>query len=242
MRSAPWLFADPPTSDTAVVTLSEEESRHARVLRLEPGDEVCLTDGQGAVSRGSITADGSRVVVTVRETRRLDRSPTQVVVYQGAAKGNKIDDLVERLAQVGVAEMHVFFSGRAVVRWDDRKRRALTRRWQARARSAAKQSRNPWAMTAGPPMSWKGLLTAVAAEPCAFTLWEGADRGLREHLKTASRIALVIGPEGGFDASEAEQLAGVGAIPVSLGPRILRTENAALVAASAILFHLGEIG
>jgi 16S rRNA (uracil1498-N3)-methyltransferase len=242
VKSAPWLFADPPTSDTAVVTLSEEESRHARVLRLEQGDEVCLTDGRGAVSRGSVTADGNRVVVTVRETRRLDRSPTQIVVYQGAAKGNKIDDLVERLAQVGVAEIHVFFSGRAVVRWDDRKRRSLTRRWEARARSAAKQSRNPWAMTAGPPMSWKGLIAAVASEPYALSLWEDADRALRDRLKAASRIALVVGPEGGFDAFEVEQLAGVRAIPVSLGPRILRTENAALVAASAILFHVGEIG
>ena len=91
-------------------------------------------------------------------------------------------------------------------------------------------------------MSWKGLIAAVASEPYALTLWEEADRALRDRLKAASRIALVIGPEGGFDAFEVEQLAGVGAIPVSLGPRILRTENAALVAASAILFHVGEIG
>jgi 16S rRNA (uracil1498-N3)-methyltransferase len=136
----------------------------------------------------------------------------------------------------------VFVSARTVVRWDERKRAALARRWQARALAAAKQSRNPFVMDVGAPVSWRQLCAALVEEPLALVLWEQATRPLREALTDARRVALVVGPEGGLGAAEADELQALGAHPVSLGPRILRTENAAVVATSAILFERGLIG
>jgi 16S rRNA (uracil1498-N3)-methyltransferase len=225
------------------VALSDDESRHARVLRLTKGDEVWLTDGLGTLGKGSLVEDrDGAVIVALEETRHHDPLETQVVVYQGAAKGHKLDDVVESLAQVGVAEMRVFLSERSVVRWDERKCDALEHRWRAQARAAAKQSRNPWAMATGRRLTWSELVRAVTREPHALVLWEGTDVPLRTRLSEDDRIAVVVGPEGGFEAGEVAQLCDAGADPVSLGPRILRTENAALVAASAILFRLGLLG
>ncbi|HYZ47080.1 MAG TPA: RsmE family RNA methyltransferase [Actinomycetota bacterium] len=231
----------PPGSEVA---LSAEESHHAlRSLRLRPSATVWLTDGRGTVSRATLVEErDGRAVVLVQEQRRHRRPAPTVAVYQGAAKGGKLDDLVDRLAQVGVAETRVFLSRRAVVRWDEPKRAALGRRWEGRARAATKQSRSPWCMVTGPPLGWRELLGATEREWDPIVLWEHADVPLREALSSPARIPLIVGPEGGLEEREVHELEEAGARPVTLGSRILRTENAALVAASAILWHFGAIG
>ena len=224
--------------------LSPEESHHAHAaLRLRPGDGVCLTDGRGTVTQGTLAEVGARVAaVAVTERRSVERHLPELVVYQGAAKGTKIDELLDRLAQLGITETRVFVSRRSVVRWDESKGEALGRRWTARARAAAKQSRSAWCMVTGPPLTWSQLVAGVAAEPNALLLWHEAPERLRDRLESSARIALIVGPEGGLEPSEIDELSTAGAIAVSLGPRVLRTENAAVVAASAILFSVEAIG
>lgn len=171
------------------------------------------------------------------------RPRPELVVYQGAAKGNKADEVVEKLAELGVAEVRVYSSKRSVARWDETKVARLDERWAAIARSAAKQSRNPFLTRAVAGLSWTQVVREIAGEPAAVVLWEGATLPLRTALlEGASRIALLVGPEGGLELAEAEALADAGAQLVSLGPRILRTENAALVTVSAVLYHYGLIG
>jgi 16S rRNA (uracil1498-N3)-methyltransferase len=129
------------------------------------------------------------------------------------------------------------------VRWDPKKSDKLSERWSSIARSAAKQSRSPFLLDAGAGLSWTELLRRVGKEPAAVTLWEEASLPLRAVLSQGlDRIALVVGPEGGLTKAEAEALADAGAPLASLGPRILRTENAAVVATSALLYHYGLIG
>jgi 16S rRNA (uracil1498-N3)-methyltransferase len=129
------------------------------------------------------------------------------------------------------------------VDWDERKLATLGRRWRSLARSAAKQSRNPWVPKVGGGLSFTELQRKVAREPYAIVLWEEATLPLRTaFVSEAERIALVVGPEGGLERGEAETLADAGAQLVSLGPRILRTENAPIVAATAVLYHYGLIG
>lgn len=205
---------------------------------------ITVFDGEGTVARAALTSirDGrAEAEIVAREHRSRPRP--RLVVYQGAAKAGKLDTVVERLAELGVAELWSFSSTRAVVRWDEGKLARLDERWAALARSAAKQSRDPYVMTTGAGLSWPDLLERVSKEPMAITLWENASLPLRAALHgTPDRLALVIGPEGGLSEDEAEALADAGAPLVSLGPRILRTENAALVAASALFFHHGTIG
>jgi 16S rRNA (uracil1498-N3)-methyltransferase len=142
-----------------------------------------------------------------------------------------------------VAEVWVYESSRSVVRWDESKVAKLGDRWRAIARSAAKQSRSAFVLEAGGGVSWTELLRRVAKEPHAVVLWEDASLPLRTALVgTTDRVALIVGPEGGLERTEAEALADAGAQLVSLGPQILRTENAAVVTVAALQFHYGLLG
>jgi 16S rRNA (uracil1498-N3)-methyltransferase len=245
MTGIPWLYAPPEDWSASEIVLPDHESHHAlRVLRVAPPDVVTVTDGRGTVARGAAArVDGKRLIVEIlnREERRKPRP--EVVVYQGAAKGGKLDGVVERLGELGVAEFWVYESSRSVVKWDRDKSARLGERWSAIARSAAKVSRSAFVLSAGGGISWTEVVRRIAREQCAILLWEEASLPLRTALvDAADRVALIIGPEGGLAREEAEALADAGAQLVSLGPQVLRTENAAVVAASALLFHYGLIG
>ncbi|MGI8942491.1 MAG: RsmE family RNA methyltransferase [Actinomycetota bacterium] len=243
--SGPWFVAPPGCWHHDDVRLPPDESHHAaRVLRVTPPDVITVTDGEGLVARCAVrSVDDHGVVAEVVEREEHRRFRPEIVVYQGAAKGSKVDSVVERMAELGVAETWSFQSSRSVVRWDERKVARLGERWTIIARSAAKQSRNPFVMQTGAGLDFRDLLDRVAREQLAVCLWEDASLPLRTALTApAERVALVVGPEGGLERDEAEALADAGAQLVSLGPRILRTENAAFAAVSALLFHYGLIG
>jgi 16S rRNA (uracil1498-N3)-methyltransferase len=249
MSAPPFLWAPPESWSELAVALPPEESHHVlRVLRLRVGDELAVIDGAGRVARCLLDrrSDSGGVEARVLEVSRLPRPRLELVVYQGAAKGAKADAVTERLAALGVAEMHVFSSWRALVSWDGPKRRRLEDRWRALARAAAKQSRSPWVMSTGAPLEWPELVASVRRERLPLVLWEEAHepaRGpLAGPLAEPGRVALIVGPEGGLAQGEAEELSAAGAHLVSLGPRILRTEEAAVVAAAGVLWHFGAIG
>ncbi|MEA2451664.1 MAG: rRNA (uracil1498-N3)-methyltransferase [Actinomycetota bacterium] len=245
MSSTPWFIAAPESWTDAEVTLPADESHHAlKVMRVSPPDVVVVTDGRGRVARCAASrVNGDRLVAEILEVEERRPLKPRLVVYQGAAKGQKIDGIVERLAELGVAEVWVYESSRSVVRWDESKVAKLGDRWRAIARSAAKQSRSAFVLEAGGGVSWTELLRRVAKEPHAVVLWEDASLPLRTALVgTTDRVALIVGPEGGLERTEAEALADAGAQLVSLGPQILRTENAAVVTVAALQFHYGLLG
>ncbi|HEV2757827.1 MAG TPA: RsmE family RNA methyltransferase [Actinomycetota bacterium] len=243
--AGPWFVAPPGAWTESSVVLPPDEAHHAaRVLRLEPPDVVTVTDGNGTVARCAVArVEEKTVLLEILERESVRRPRPEIDVYQGAAKGHKNDEVVEKLAELGVAGTFVYESRRSVVRWDRAKAERLGERWAALARSAAKQSRNPFVMETAPALSWSDLVARVAAEPVTVVLWEEATLPLRTALLGgAERIVVVVGPEGGLEAGEAEALADAGGQLVSLGPRILRTENAALVTVAALQYHYGVIG
>jgi 16S rRNA (uracil1498-N3)-methyltransferase len=241
----PWFIAPADQWQSSQITLPLDESHHAlRVMRVSPPDVITVCDGAGRVARAAVKGDVEGRLVTEILEQKTHRPPRpRLAVYQGAAKGHKVDDVVERLAELGVAETWVYSSSRAVVKWDDDKARRRGERWRTIARSAAKQSRSPFVMETGAALSWTELVRRITREQLPIVLWEDATLPLRTALlKEPDRLALVVGPEGGLARDEAEELATAGAQLVSLGPRILRTENAPVVAASALLWHYGVIG
>lgn len=245
MAAEPWFIAPAEEWRSSEITLPADESHHAlRVVRVSPPDVVTVTDGAGRVARAAVKGDvGGRVVAEILEEKTHRPPRPRLTVYQGAAKGHKVDEVVERLAELGVAETWVFTSSRAVVRWDDDKAARRGERWRTIARSAAKQSRSPFVMQTGATLSWTELVRRIAREQLPIVLWEEATLPLRTALlREPERVALVVGPEGGLTREEAEELATAGGQLVSLGPRVLRTENAPVVAASALLWHYGVIG
>jgi 16S rRNA (uracil1498-N3)-methyltransferase len=242
----PWFIAPLDDAGDGRVVLDAGESHHAvRVLRVATSDPITVTDGRGTAARCVVTDIGAgSVVARVLETTTYPQPRPQLLVYQGAAKGKKLDDVVRQLAQMGVARLSVYRSARSVVRWEADKDRRLVDRWATIARSAAKQSRSAFVMETGPPLEWSGLISEIASEaPHALVLWEDAKEPLRGELPVrADRIALVVGPEGGLGEDEADALRAAGCRLVSLGPRILRTELAPVVAVAALLYHYGRLG
>jgi 16S rRNA (uracil1498-N3)-methyltransferase len=216
-----------------------------RVLRMDEGHDIVVIDGCGGMSHAVIAGTaGGRVVARVGERQEWPPRPApEIGVYQGTPKGTKGDEVVERVAELGAADVAFFSSERAVARWDSSKVQRLSARWQARAHAAAARSRNPFAARIHGVLSWADLLERTGAEPCALVLWEQATVRLRERLPPgAERVALVVGPEGGLSSSEVEQLEAAGAVPASLGSVILRTENAAPAALAALLWHFERMG
>lgn len=246
MGEGHWFLAeDDGHWNEAEVWLPPDESHHAqKVLRVACSDVITVSNGRGLVARCAVRqVEGGRLVAEVLELQERTPPKPEIAVYQGAAKGTKVDSVVEKLAELGVGELSVYQSVRSVARWDAVKVTKLQGRWRSIARSVSKQSRNPFVLNAHGVLSWAELLGRVAAEPLAVVLWEEASLPLRTALTDiVDRIALVVGPEGGLERAEAEALAEAGAQLVSLGPRILRTENASVVAASALFFHYGLIG
>lgn len=245
MKQPPWFIAPPEAWSDREVRLPEDESHHARrVMRITPPDIITVTDGRGTIARCAATRlEGDVLVAEVLERQERRRPKPQLAVYQGTPKGSKADEIVERLGELGVAEVWFFDSERAVARWSSDKVTKASRRWELVAHSVAKQSRNPYVLTAGAGLSWTEALRRIAQEAFTIVLWEEASLPMRTALsELTDRVALVVGPEGGLTRQEAEALADAGGQLVSLGPTILRTENAALVASSALLYHYGLIG
>jgi len=245
VRQPPWFIAGPEEWTAAEVRLPADESHHAlRVMRITPPDVITVTDGRGTVARCAASRlEGDLLVAEILEREQRRRPKPELVIYQGVPKGSKGDAVVERLGELGAGEVCFFDSARAVSKWTSEKAMRSTQRWEHLARSASKQSRNPFLMATGGVVSWTELLRRIAKEPFTIVLWEEASLPMRTALSgPTDRIALVTGPEGGLTREEAEGLADAGGQLVSLGPTILRTENAALVAASALLYHYGLVG
>lgn len=235
--SAPHFFAVSVEGDR--IRIEGEEARHAvRVLRIRTGERITVSDGAGTVAEAVVVEASSALVAEVTGRRTIPPSLPRVTVFQGIAKAGKLDVVVQKLTEIGVDEIVPLQAGRSVARWEGRG--ARIERLRIVAREAAKQSRRAWLPVVGEPVT----AGQARSEGLALVLHETADSRLSGALPGAppERIALFVGPEGGFDEGEVSGLVARGARAVGLGPQILRTETAALVAATIVLGRYGRIG
>lgn len=222
-----------------LVVLRGEEARHAsRVLRIRRGETITIGDGRGTVVAARVREVGAEVVAEPLERRTVEPVRPRLVVWQAIATGTKLDLVVQKLTEVGAAEVVPFAARRSVARWDAGKAVARVEHLRAVAREAAKQSRRAWLMEVAGPRP----LGEIPAG--ALALHEEAGRRLREELPETipEAVVLVVGPEGGLAPEELDALSGRRAVPVSLGGHVLRTETAALVASVAVLTRYGVVG
>ena len=234
------FHTDLPRASGASVQLSPLESHHVRrVLRLSLGDPLALFDGCGNEWSGTIVGlDGDRVTVEMKQ--RLEdavESALDVRVYQGLCRQEKMDQVVQKLTEIGVAAIHPLGCRNAERFPPDDKR---LERWRRIAVEACKQSgrrRLPGIAAverlprAGEGACWL-LDPGASAQPLAEVLARSATQPCR----------IAVGPESGFTADEIDEAVDAGWRRVSLGPRILRTETAGLVAACVLLHAWGDLG
>lgn len=232
--------------------LSCEDAHHAvSVLRIAPGEEIEVVDEGGAVWRAHV-AEAATGFVSARGFSPLEvPSPgPDVVLVQGVAKGEKMDDIVRHAVEIGAREVVPFVAERSIVRLDAAKRAARGERWRRIAKSAAEQAHLTSVPVVHDPVEASGAVAAVADCDRVVVLWEDADTsspglaealtGLRGH--DGARVALVVGPEGGLSEAEVAAFTDAGAVTATLGPNVLRTQTAALVALALAVHELGGLG
>jgi 16S rRNA (uracil1498-N3)-methyltransferase len=247
---APFFFAEPGDLDTDRLTIQGEDARHLAVVRrASPGDLVQISDGRGTTVAARLTSVAPGAVGAEIVDRTLTAAPSpSVVVHQGLAKGDKVDGVIRHLVEMGVDGVVVFEAGRSVARWDPARQAAAARRWATIAREAAKQSHRAWLPTVSGPLSVPDA--AATAVGLGLVAHPSAGRRLGDVLAHGPQgpaggpetVWVVVGPEGGLSDDEVATFAAAGAVPVSLGPQILRTETASVAAAALVLHHLGRLG
>lgn len=244
------LFVEPSKLTEELVVLTDEDHRYlTRVLRLGIGETVTLFDGKSVEATARIMRIGPRALELKIEERRPVEAigRPEVTLIQALAKGDKLDLVVQKATELGVARVIPVTTARAVTRLDSGAMRTLSRRarWQKIAREASRQSGR---LDVPEVEGVTGLSTALQASPkdaLKLIFWEGArQNGLRDVLPDTppQQIVFAIGPEGGFTVEEVEAAREAGFIPVGLGPRVLRTETAALVVLAILGYALGDLG
>lgn len=229
------------------VTLDAEETRHlTRVLRLGAGDVVEALDGAGTMLTVRIERVGRRGAegVVLSRAAHPTESPLRLTLAQGIAKGDKMEGIIRMATELGVTCVVPLRTARAVVRIEPGRKDSHMARWQRIAKEAAKQSGRAVVPDIAPPERLDEWLRARGSEGLLVCLWEGAQALLGPQLPQSpvADATLVVGPEGGLEAAEAEALRRAGAIIGNLGARILRAETAGPVGLALLQARYGDLG
>lgn len=228
------------------VALAADDARKiATVLRKRSGDRAQIVDSGGTAYAATLEVTGRAVTAAldaVIDADGVEPSPA-ITIAQAVPKGQKMDLVVEKATELGVHAIVPVRSAR-VIGHDTSA--AKVERWRRIARSAAQQSGRTRVPAVADVLDWDALLRTFSAYDRVYVPWEVAEpRPLREVLEpeiaTLRSLLVAVGPEGGLSHDEVTRAAAAGAVPVSLGRRILRTETAALVVLAAILYARGEL-
>jgi 16S rRNA (uracil1498-N3)-methyltransferase len=235
----PRLFIEADLGPQATLELPEQAAHHAvRVLRLREGDTVVLFDGRGGEYEARLSLTGrDRVVARLGERRDLEReSPLSVTLVQGVSSGEKMDFTVQKAVELGVSAIHPVFSAKSVVRPSGERDAKKLAHWRRIAIAACEQcGRNRI-----PKIHEPVALERYRAPEAALKILLAPAGSARLADFARSPLVLAAGPEAGFSEAEEAMLRGDGFAPVRLGPRVLRTETAALAALAALNALAGD--
>jgi len=237
----PKYFFDPNQLQGDTITLDCDTAHHLiHVLRVAPGELIVLCDGAETDYFAKIELVNSKKTFVVCKITEhvpcLTEPETRVTLYQGLPKGDKLDIIIQKCVELGIAGIVPVETARSVVRI--KKEAKKTVRHQRIAMSAASQSMRGIIPTVGNAVTLKDALLHQNSAHLTLVAYEEETRSLKSALKehaSPSHINIWVGPEGGFEKEEIVALTSQGAIPVSLGKRILRTETAAISMLAQVL-------
>ncbi|MBU0602422.1 MAG: 16S rRNA (uracil(1498)-N(3))-methyltransferase [Gammaproteobacteria bacterium] len=239
----PRFFCSLPADTSGSMELPPAVAHHVeRVLRLDDGDRLTLFDGRGGEINARLQRAGRSLRAVLGErSEPVRESPLQITLLQCLAASDKMDWIVQKAVELGVARVQPLASRRAVLKLSGDRAQRRMEHWQQIAVSACEQCGRNRVPEVLPIVSLPQALAAV--EPAARRLVLHPDGGvpLREAgLQSAQPISLLIGPEGGFDPEELAAARHGGFTPVTLGPRVLRTETAGVAVMAALNVLLGD--
>ena len=239
------FYLDGPHAEGEIAPLAAEESKHVlKVLRMEIGDALCAIDGCGGRFEAKIEAV-EKDTVRVRLLSRLsdNESGLKITLYQGLPKADKLDFIVQKFTELGGSCVCPVKMERSVVKSDAKDGIKRRERLEKIAREATKQCRRAKAPEITEPISWKQAFARMRGHDLVLVPWEDA-RGTRMKdivLPELRDVGIVIGPEGGMTAQEVEAMQAIDAQAITLGPRILRAETAAVASVTMAMTLWGDL-
>lgn len=224
--------------------INGNDHNHIRnVLRMKTGEEFLVSfEGNSHLCvLESIDGDTS-VAKIVTENYQSTELPVYIHLFQGLPKADKMELIIQKCTELGVSEITPAEMRNCVVKLEEKKKKSKTERWQAIAESAAKQSKRNLIPTVNTPLSLGAIIEKADDFDLFLVPYESED-GMRStqnalaKIEKGSKIAILIGPEGGFDEKEIEKCKEKGMTVVSLGKRILRTETAAITSVGMCMLY-----
>jgi 16S rRNA (uracil1498-N3)-methyltransferase len=231
-------------------TIDGEDVKHIyKVLRLQVGDKVSVNNCEGKEYVGEITLiDKKEVIINLLEESSINNeSPIEVYLFQGMPKSTKMDLIVQKNTELGVKAITPVITERVVVKTELKEFKKVDR-WNRIALEASKQSKRSLVPEINVPIEFDNLLEELKSMDLVVVPYENEDGyGIKKLVENIDKtqikkVAIIIGPEGGFEESEILKLKELGAGIVTLGPRILRTETAGFTCLSLIMYELGDLG
>ncbi|HMA67619.1 MAG TPA: 16S rRNA (uracil(1498)-N(3))-methyltransferase [Desulfosalsimonadaceae bacterium] len=228
--------------------ISGTEARHIRtVLRMKPGDFLELVDGSGYAYEARIHSVSGEVIQAeiLRKYRSGSESGLKMTIAIGFLKDKKMDTLVRHLTELGMSRFLPVWTARSIARPPEKRLHSRLQRWESIATEAVKQSRRDQIPEIARPAAFEEALALGQKADAGIIFREQADQSLHsavQPMQGVQEVFVLLGPEGGFAESEARQAAAAGLVSVSMGPRILRAETAAITACALLQYLLGDTG
>ena len=243
------FFVEPHQIQGNQIIIEGNDVNHIKnVLRMKPGEELAVSNGlDGKEYRcGIVALEEDRILCELRFVKEdgVELS-SQVYLFQGLPKADKMEMIIQKCVELGVHAVVPVATKRCVVKLDDKKAKSKISRWQGIAEAAAKQSKRRIVPGVMDVMSFKQALQFVKDFEVKVIPYELAEdisktREIIGALQPGQKIAVFIGPEGGFEEAEIKEALESGVVPITLGKRILRTETAGLTIMSWIMYQLED--
>ena len=240
------FFVDSSRIKENKIYIEGADVNHIRnVLRMRAGEDARISDGEGNDYLCCLesTEQGIAVFDILKKQENDTELPARLYLFQGVPKGDKMEWIVQKAVELGVYQILPVSTKRSVVKLDANKAKKKRERWQAIAKGAAEQSGRGMVPEVTEILKWQEALEAAKDMDVLLIPYELADgmektKMLLESVKPGQAVGIFIGPEGGFESWEVEQAESLGALAVTLGRRILRTETAGLAVLSVLMYHL----
>ncbi len=231
----------------ALVSLPEDASHYLlRVLRAAPGQAVELFDGQGRLVSAALEAVSEAGLALVRVARdevgARGESPLKITLYQAIARGDRFEEVLEKVTELGVWQVVPLMTARTVVQIAPAKAQAKQARWEKIVAAAARQCERACTPHVQPAQTMAQAIAARAQGSAHLVAHPGGPSVGRALAKLGGdEVGLWVGPEGGFSPEEVDVLGAAGARHVGLGPRVLRTDTAGIVLVALAQQALGDL-
>lgn len=243
------FFVNKKNIDKEQIFITGEDVKHIKnVLRFNKGDKIVVCDGEKRDYIVEITLmDKNKVVGRIIEEKKSSGEfPIEIILYQGIPKSNKMDLIIQKAVELGVHRIVPVITERTVVKIKE-KNKELKKidRWNRISLESAKQCRRGIIPIVDNIKTFSEMMQNLTNETFILVPYESEKKmGLKDVFKKykSERVNIVIGPEGGFEEEEINNLKSIGANIITLGPRILRTETAGFTTIAITMYELGDLG